>query len=59
MNFRSIRVRLLVWYAGLLAVIFLLLCGLFYLDLRHFLENDLRQTESFIQVLSGVGEQPG
>jgi heavy metal sensor kinase len=36
----------LVWYAGLLAVIFLLLCGLLYLDLRHFLENDLRQTES-------------
>jgi heavy metal sensor kinase len=45
LNFRSIRFRLLVWYAGLLALIFLLLGGVFYLDLKHFLENDLRQTE--------------
>ena len=33
------------WYAGLLAVIFVLLCALLYLDLRHFLENDLRQSQ--------------
>jgi heavy metal sensor kinase len=34
------------WYAGLLAAIFVLLCALLYLDLRRFLENDLRQTEA-------------
>lgn len=42
MNFRSISFRLVAWYGGLLAAIFLLLCALLYLDLRHFLENDLR-----------------
>jgi heavy metal sensor kinase len=46
MNFRSISFRLVAWYAGLLSVIFVLLCALLYLDLRHFLENDLRQTEA-------------
>ncbi len=46
MNTRSISFRLVAWYAGLLAVIFLLLCALLYLDLRHFLENDLRQSQS-------------
>ncbi len=45
MNPRSISFRLVAWYAGLLAVIFLLLCALLYLDLRHFLENDLRQSQ--------------
>jgi heavy metal sensor kinase len=33
-------------YAGLLAGIFLLLCALLYLDLRHFLEHDLQQSQS-------------
>jgi heavy metal sensor kinase len=46
MNTRSISFRLVAWYAGLLAGIFLLLCALLYLDLRHFLENDLRQSQS-------------
>ena len=46
MNTRSISFRLVAWYAGLLAGIFLLLCALLYLDLRHFLENDLRQTQA-------------
>ncbi|MGD1088517.1 MAG: ATP-binding protein [Verrucomicrobiota bacterium] len=46
MNTRSINFRLVAWYAGLLAVIFLLLCALLYLDLRLFLENDLRQSQS-------------
>jgi heavy metal sensor kinase len=46
MNTRSISFRLVAWYAGLLAVIFLLLCALLYLDLRHFLETDLRQSQS-------------
>jgi hypothetical protein len=43
---RSISFRLVAWYAGLLAAIFVLMGALLYLDLRHFLENDLRQTES-------------
>src|ERR1017187_811183 len=46
MNPRSISFRLVAWYAGLLAGIFLLLCALLYLDLRHFLENDLRESQS-------------
>jgi heavy metal sensor kinase len=45
MNTRSISFRLVAWYAGLLAGIFLLLCALLYLDLRHFLENDLRESQ--------------
>jgi heavy metal sensor kinase len=45
MNTRSISFRLVAWYAGLLAGIFLLLCALLYLNLRHFLENDLRQSQ--------------
>jgi len=45
MNTRSISFRLVAWYAGWLAGIFLLLCALLYLDLRHFLEGDLRQSQ--------------
>jgi heavy metal sensor kinase len=46
MNTRSIGFRLVTWYAGLLAGIFLLLCALLYLNLRHFLENDLRESQA-------------
>ena len=46
MNTRSISFRLVAWYAGLLAGIFLLLCAVLYLDLRHFLEKDLRESQS-------------
>ena len=46
MNPRSISFRLVAWYATWLAVIFLLLSALLYLDLRHFLENDVRQAQS-------------
>jgi heavy metal sensor kinase len=46
MNTRSISFRLVAWYAGLLTGIFVLLCALLYLDLRLFLENDLRQSQS-------------
>jgi len=46
MNPRSISFRLVAWHAGLLTGIFVLLCALLYLDLRHFLENDLRQSQS-------------
>jgi heavy metal sensor kinase len=45
MNTRSISFRLVAWYASLLTGIFLLLCALLYLDLRHFLVNDLRATQ--------------
>jgi heavy metal sensor kinase len=46
MNTRSISFRLVAWYAGLLAGIFLLLCAVLYLDLRHFLEKDLAESQS-------------
>ena len=46
MNLRSISFRLVAWYAGLLAVIFVLLCALLYWDLRHFMEEDLRQAQA-------------
>jgi heavy metal sensor kinase len=46
MNPRSISFRLVAWYASWLAGIFLLLSAVLYLDLRHFLENDVRQAQS-------------
>jgi heavy metal sensor kinase len=46
MNPRSISFRLVAWYAGLLTVIFLLLCAVMYLDLRRFLANDMRQSQA-------------
>ena len=45
MNLRSISFRLVAWHAGLLTGIFLLLCASLYLDLRRFLENDLRASQ--------------
>ncbi|HVU08847.1 MAG TPA: ATP-binding protein [Verrucomicrobiae bacterium] len=46
MNIRSISFRLVVWYASLLAGIFLLLCAVLYLDLRYFLENQLHKSQA-------------
>ena len=46
MNLRSIKFKLVAWYASLLTVIFLLLCALLYLDLRNFLESNLRDTQA-------------
>jgi heavy metal sensor kinase len=46
MNTRSISFRLVTWHASLLAAIFVLLCALLYLNLRHFLENDLREAQA-------------
>ena len=46
MNIRSFSFRLVAWYACALTGIFVLLCALLYLDLRHFLENDLREQQS-------------
>ena len=45
MNTRSISFRLVGWYAGLLAVIFVLLCALWYLDLQRFLVGNLREAQ--------------
>ena len=46
MNSRSIKFRLVAWYAALLTGIVLLLCTLLYLDLRNYLEKGLRETEA-------------
>lgn len=46
MNTRSLSFRLVAWYAGLLTCLFVLLCALLYEDLRHFLENDLRESQA-------------
>lgn len=46
MNTRSFSFRLVAWYAGSLTGIFILLCALLYLDLRHFLESDLRASQA-------------
>jgi heavy metal sensor kinase len=45
-NTRSLSFRLVAWYASLLTVVFILLGTLMYFDLRHFLENNLRQTQA-------------
>lgn len=46
MNFRSIRVRLTVWYASVLAAIFVLLGGLFFLPLRRSIQGIVLETEA-------------
>jgi heavy metal sensor kinase len=45
-NSRSIKFRLLAWYAALLSVILLLLCASLYLDLRNFLEHNAREGQA-------------
>jgi heavy metal sensor kinase len=44
-NTRSIRFRLTAWYAGLMTVAILALTTLFFLHLRHYLENTLLETQ--------------
>ena len=46
MNRRSIRFRLIAWYAGLLTGVFVLLGVLMYFDLKFFLESNLRDTQA-------------
>lgn len=46
MNTRSFSFRLLAWYTCLLTGIFVLLCALLYLDLRHFLEHSLCESQA-------------
>ncbi len=46
MNSRSIKFRLVAWYAGSVTGIFLLLCTLLYLDLRNYLEDNTRKDQA-------------
>jgi heavy metal sensor kinase len=46
MNTRSLSFRLVAWYASLLTGVFVLLGAIMYVDLRYFLENNLRQTQA-------------
>jgi heavy metal sensor kinase len=46
LNTRSFSFRLLAWYTCLLTGIFVLLCALLYLDLRHFLEHSLCESQA-------------
>ena len=46
MNTRSIRFRLTLWYAGLLAVVFVALGTLLLLRLQNYLEDNLLETQS-------------
>jgi heavy metal sensor kinase len=43
---RSIRFRLIAWYAGVLTGVFVLLGALMYFDLEFFLESNLRDTQA-------------
>ncbi|HWD93101.1 MAG TPA: ATP-binding protein [Verrucomicrobiae bacterium] len=46
MNTRSLSFRLVAWYASLLTGVFILLGVIMYIDLRHFLENNFRETQA-------------
>lgn len=46
MNTRSIGFQLTAWYAGVIAVGFVLLGGFMYLGMKHHLEKHLRETQS-------------
>ena len=45
MNTRSIRFRLVAWYAGLLVVVFVILGGMMYTGLKLYLEQSLREAQ--------------
>src|SRR5581483_4862760 len=45
MNTRSIRFRLVVWYAGLLAAVFVLLGTMMYAGLKIYLERSLSEAQ--------------
>jgi heavy metal sensor kinase len=45
-NTRSLSFRLVAWYASLLTGVFILLGVIMYIDLRHFLENNFRETQA-------------
>jgi heavy metal sensor kinase len=46
MNTRSLSFRLVAWYASLLTGVFILLGAVMFFDLRHFLENNLRESQA-------------
>ncbi len=62
MNPRSIRFRLIIWYAGLLTCAFLLFSVALYQVLRGYLENSLGQTlirrsdQIAVSLLAGIGK---
>jgi heavy metal sensor kinase len=64
MNPRSIKFRLLAWYAVLLAGILLLLCAWLYLDLRNAMKHDLcaaqaRRARQLGNLLLAHGKETG
>ena len=46
MNTRSLRVRLIAWYAGVLTLVFVLLGLLTFVFLRHYLEENLLDNQA-------------
>lgn len=64
MNLRSLRFRLIIWYAGLVTSVFVLLGVVMYQVLRHYLERNLaelltRRTDQIgVSLVAGV-EQTG
>ena len=46
MNTRSLSFRLVAWYAGVLMIVFVLLGGLTFLFLRHYLEANVLDTQA-------------
>jgi heavy metal sensor kinase len=58
MNTRSIKLRLVVWYAGVMTVVFVLLGGLMYVGLKLYLEQSLgadqvRRAQQIAETLLG------
>jgi hypothetical protein len=45
MNARSLKLRLVVWYAGVMTVVFVLLGGLMYVGLKMYLEKSLSEDQ--------------
>src|SRR5271170_7127408 len=45
MSTRSLRFRLIAWYAGLLSAVFLLLAALMFVGLKHYLETSLAEAQ--------------
>jgi heavy metal sensor kinase len=45
MSTRSLRFRLVAWYAGLLTAVLLLLASLMFVGLKHYLETSLAETQ--------------
>ncbi|MBS0377716.1 MAG: HAMP domain-containing protein [Proteobacteria bacterium] len=64
MNLRSLSVRLVAWYAGVLTLVFVLLGALTYLFLRHYLDanlidNQARRARQIADTLIAQAQPPG